>query len=169
MNGRVLKFVSPSGRFELTLGCDVTAQILEFCRKAGAHETGGILVGYYAGAQSDAVVTGISGPPRDSIAGRSSFVRGVKGLQAWLNQLWKSKQQYYLGEWHYHPHASSQASGVDVEQLKTFSASPPLRCPEPVMLIIGGDPQGDWNVSAYVFPRGQATETMILSEAYEED
>jgi hypothetical protein len=30
------------------------------------------------------------------------------------------------------------------------------RCPEPILLILGGDPDGVWDIRAFVFRRGHA-------------
>jgi len=65
-------------------------------------------------------------------------VRGVKGLETLLKRFW-SKNEYYLGEWHYHPNASASPSMQDISQMKEISRSIHYQCPEPVLLIIGGD------------------------------
>ncbi len=116
-------------------------------------ETGGILVGYYTDKHDWAIVTDVSGPPADSRRGRVFFNRGVRGLQAFLNRLWRRKQ-YYLGEWHYHPLAAPIPSEIDHEQMKSFATNNAMRCPEPVLLLMGGDPNRDWHAAAYVFPIG---------------
>ena len=38
-------------------------------------------------------------------------------------------------------------------------------CPEPVMLIVGGDPNGFWEAKAYVHPRGKSLCAMDKLEA----
>lgn len=130
-------------------------RILQLCRETGNVETGGILVGHYTKRHDWAIVTDLSGPPIDSNRRSTSFHRGVKGLQTWLHQLWESKRIYYLGEWHYHPFASPEASSVDRNQLKEHSETVSLRCPEPIMLIFGGNPDDAWQIKAYVQPKGK--------------
>lgn len=135
-------------------------KIIDLCRENTEVETGGILIGQYSTNHDLAIVTDISGPPKDSSRAYTTFSRGIKGLQKWLNQIWKSRHHYYLGEWHYHPHASPAASSQDVKQLKEHSENKTLMCPEPIMVIVGGDPHGLWTVGAYVFPKNKNILTM---------
>ena len=149
-----LHFRSQEGRFGLLLPAVVLARILRACHRADKVETGGILVGYYTAELDRAIVTTASLAPRDSRAGPTWFERGVCGLQGWLQRAWRAKGQFYLGEWHYHPHASATPSSIDVRQMAEFALSPELRCPEPVLLIIGGDPPAAWCARSFVFPGG---------------
>lgn len=150
-----LKFVTTDLRYGVSIDESMVKKILMLCREAADTETGGILVGYYEENLAWAVVTDISGPPEDSRRTRGSLLRGVKGLQKWLNYVWRSKRHYYLGEWHYHPFASPDASRVDVQQLKENSENRTLVCPEPVMLIVGGNPKIVWKAKCYVYPKGK--------------
>ena len=149
-----LFFRSEDGKFALRLGATQVEVLLEQCRSAGACETGGILAGHYTRNLSVAEVTEVSGPPADSRAGRTWFARGVRGVGEWLGKLWK-KKQYYLGEWHYHPSAAPDPSGTDIEQMRLIASSPGYRCPEPLMLIVGGDGVRGFRYRAFVSPRGR--------------
>ena len=91
-----------------------------------------------------AVVTGVSGAPSDSSAGTIWFHRGTAGLQKWLFRLWQGKHHYYLGEWHFHPNGLAYPSHVDIDQMHTIATAESYRCPEPILLLIGGDPQERW-------------------------
>ncbi|MFH1739504.1 MAG: Mov34/MPN/PAD-1 family protein [bacterium] len=150
-----LKVRTADARFGLSINESIMDKILKLCREAANAETGGILVGHYTQNHDWAIVTDISGPPKDSGRAHASFIRGVKGLQKWLNHIWGSNRQYYLGEWHYHPFANAEASSVDTKQLKEHSENGPLMCPEPVMLIVGGNPNGLWEAKAYVYPKSK--------------
>lgn len=153
---KTLEFESHDKRFALTIPGPQVRALLGFARRAGRRETGGLLVGYY-GAQLDrAHVTVVSPPPPDSRASGWSFERGVRGLTSWLADLWSSPtQRYYLGEWHFHPHASPEASRDDRRRMVGISANKGYRCPEPLLLILGGDPNARWEARAYVFPAAQ--------------
>ncbi|MBI4525149.1 MAG: Mov34/MPN/PAD-1 family protein [Deltaproteobacteria bacterium] len=141
-------------RFGLSIPSSEMKVILRFCVQAGRKETGGILLGRYTQSHDMAVITEVAGPPADSLHRSSFFIRGIKGLQQLLNQLWRRKE-YYLGEWHYHPFASASPSGTDEQQMREFASNRALNCPEPVLLIIGGDPNRDWNVKVAVYARNQ--------------
>jgi integrative and conjugative element protein (TIGR02256 family) len=149
-----LSFRSVDGRFGLILPASVLARLLRACHRAGEGETGGILVGYYTAELDRAVVTAASLAPRDSCAGPTWFERGVRGLQGWLQRAWRAKGHFYLGEWHYHPHASATPSPIDIRQMAELALSPALRCPEPLLLIVGGHPSVAWCARSFVFPRG---------------
>ncbi len=147
------RFATRDGRFGLSVEGATVRRLLRLCRSARDVETGGILAGYYSDRMDCAVVTYVSGPPKDSKATPTSFYRGVKGLQRRLNTAWANRREFYLGDWHYHPYATAEASGVDARQLKVFSEDTMLACPEPILLIVGGDPDGEWEAKAYVHPR----------------
>lgn len=100
-------------------------------------ETGGVLCGYYTEDKVSAVITDFLEPTKDSILGIASFVRGVSGLKEILAEKWK-EGEYYLGDWHLHPYSAPIASGQDISQLIQNSKDSSLKCPEPIMVILGG-------------------------------
>jgi len=117
-------------------------------------ETGGILVGWYTETLDCAMVMHASEEPADSRKGRTCFHRGVAGLQQWLQKLWCGKRRhYYLGEWHFHPAGASLPSGTDISEMKSLSKSMGYHCPEPLLIIIGGNPPSIWEMRVFVFPR----------------
>jgi integrative and conjugative element protein (TIGR02256 family) len=122
-------------------GCGYSVIIsITFIELAENRETGGVLAGYYSQLLDRAIIKNLTGPPKDSKRGYTWFVRGVSGLQSLIFQLWK-KKQYYLGEWHFHPHASSHPSSQDINQMAMIAESKQYHCPEPLLLIIGGSPE----------------------------
>lgn len=127
---------------------------LSECKKSNRNETGGVLWGRYNDARTVALVTGLSGPPRDSRRGGFSFKRGIAGLQKIVDALWNAPvRKYYLGEWHFHPFASSEPSPIDIAQMQEHAMDQKLQCPEPILVILGGDPRREWSVSVSVFMR----------------
>ena len=146
---------SKDRKFGLHLKESILLDGLKQCTDSTSQETGGILVGYYTPAHDCAVVTALSGPPPDSIRGPWFFERGTNGIQRWISRLWRERKHFYLGEWHFHPGGPSVPSYDDQEQMQKFSKDKKLKCPEPILLIIGGDPQGAWTANAYVFPANQ--------------
>jgi integrative and conjugative element protein (TIGR02256 family) len=149
-----LEFWSDDHRFGLRILDKEVSQIVKICVRFNVEEVGGVLVGFYTAAHDCAEVKAVSEPPPDSRGSRTWFHRGVGGLQAWLDRLWYEVHHYYLGEWHFHPHGSPIPSTIDIRQLKETANSSRYKCPEPVLLIIGGDPAAEWIAAAYVFPRG---------------
>ena len=141
------------GRFGFDLTGKQMSRMLQLCQQATSNETGGILVGFYTESLNKAVVQDVFGPPPDSKRGKTWFFRGILGLQQKLNALWRRKV-YYLGEWHFHPFGSPVPSEADIRQMRSVATSNDYRCPEPILVIIGGDPRATWSLGAFVFPQG---------------
>jgi len=156
-----LEFWTNDRRFGLRLSKHQVWQILRMCVCANGTEVGGILVGVYTSAHDCAIVKVVSGAPPDSQSGRAWFNRGVHGLQVWLDLQWYRRRHYYVGEWHFHPHGLPVPSQTDIRQMTSIASSARYRCPEPVLLIIGGDPAAEWSVKAFVFPVGQDSAELI--------
>lgn len=151
-----LEFWSEDRRFGLHVGEEHVRRVLKTCRSARELETGGILIGRYSETHDRAFVVRVSGAPRDSRAGRTWFERGVEGLQKLLDSHWHRREGFYIGEWHFHPGAAPVPSDVDHRTMRRIAAASDFyNCPEPVLLVIGGDPSAQWSVSATVFPDGR--------------
>ncbi|WDQ32152.1 hypothetical protein PTQ21_27860 [Paenibacillus marchantiae] len=145
------RYRDPNGTFEVEFEDNVLTRLLGQCICFGKLETGGILVGYYDDMLQKAIIVQGSGAPRDSKHTRTRFYRGVDGLKDWLEEVWRIDKAYYLGEWHFHPFASSKMSSIDRVQMNKISADKTIHCPEPVLLIIGGDPSSIFSISLTVF------------------
>lgn len=146
---------SKDRKFGLLLKESLLLEGLKKCSDSNPQETGGILVGYYTPEHDCAVITALGGPPEDSICGPRFFKRGTKGIHRWISQLWRKQKHFYLGEWHFHPGGTPVPSPDDREQMQILSKDKKLQCPEPILLIIGGNPKGAWSVNAYVYPAVQ--------------
>lgn len=151
---------SADGRFNLDLPGSIIDEMLEHCAKSYPMETGGILVGHYSDDCKFAHVTDLVPAPSDSIAGRLSFQRGVRGIQKFLNRMWP-RRRYYLGEWHFHPDGSASPSGTDASQMRSIAFAVGYHCPEPVLLILGGNPPQRFSLESYVYLRG-ASDPVVL-------
>lgn len=123
------------------------AAILSTCRAAAGRETGGVLVGRYSELLDHAVVLEATPPPSDSIRFPTSFIRGIKGLGALFRKRWQ-RSEHYVGEWHFHPRATSRPSTQDLKQMREFARAPEQQCPRPILLVLGGDVAGSWELSA---------------------
>ncbi|WP_083968083.1 Mov34/MPN/PAD-1 family protein [Hyalangium minutum] len=150
-----LEFRSADARFGVHIPGATVRRLLHLCRSSWRKETGGILVGVYSAALDCARVSAASGSPVDSVRGPSWFQRGTRGLQRWLDRRWASRGAHYLGEWHFHPYAAPVPSDTDLQQLEIIASTADYRCPEPILLIVGGDPSGKWLVSAHVVPKSR--------------
>ena len=125
--------------------------ILE-CETYRDFETGGILIGNYSKDGNVAYIKD-SYSPIDSKHRKSKFFRGAEGINKILDKKWK-EGEYYLGEWHYHPNSSSRSSRLDDIQMINFSNNEKLHCPEPILLVIGGN-SSKWSLNAYVYKNNE--------------
>ncbi len=127
----------------------------EMCAKALPNETGGVLIGRYSEDCRWAEITGITSAPAGSTHHRYSFVRAQGKLLTLLDSLWK-KNEYYIGEWHFHPEALPSPSSTDVNTMHMLSKNSKLHCPEPILIIIGGN-EKCWSYHVSVFSNGEQT------------
>lgn len=148
-----IRLVSRDGRFRLHVDAHHVERILDFCAAVGAQETGGVLIGRYNARHDTALVTDVPPPPADSARGRTWLYRGTQGVQRMLERAWGLRKEYYVGEWHFHPFASPTPSRDDYTQMLRIAAAPNWKCPEPVLLIIGGDPRAAWRPHGLITTR----------------
>ena len=145
---------------------ETLTEILNSRRDFAPAETGGILVGCCNDAFNWAVVTDASERPPDSKSGRIWLVRGTAGLQSWLDRLWSnSKRRDYLGEWTFHPRGAPEPSPLDIKQMVKIARSPSYRCPESVLLLVGGAGEERSDVRVHVFfgKSGRAAPVELLA------
>ena len=123
-------------------------RIIRVCKLSYPYECGGILIGYYAEDCTSAVVTNITNQIGNHI---TRFSRDESGLIKLLNRQWR-KGYYYIGEWHYHPDNSSRPSNTDLNTMRKLSMANGLKCPEPILMIIGGK-DGNWNYNVSIITK----------------
>ena len=99
----------------------------------------GVLFCEYTVSLQKAIITELSDAPIDSKAGYNWVYRGIKGLKRLLADKWTKRGEYYLGEWHLHPNSSPNPSIIDIRQMKMNARNKEFICPEPILLIIGGN------------------------------
>ena len=158
---------SQDRRFGLVLSARHLRLLGERSTASWPNETGGILVGYYNKEHDTAFVTQLPPAPADSVSSRTRFVRGLRGIAEMLARLWSQpseEREYYLGEWHCHPGQAPVPSPQDEAQMRDFAKDTELRCPEPVLLIVGGTPS-EWSVAARVYPRDAPPLQLLTPDA----
>jgi len=149
-----LRYCSKDKKLNVIINYKAQSVIEKMCRKSSNKETGGIIIGYYNEPHDSAIISAFTSPPDDSQHGNFSFFRGVHGLQSLLNKIWP--RHYYIGEWHYHPYAAPSASRPDANQMIEISKAREYHCPEPILIIVGGDPNVNLEYRVYVVPHEQS-------------
>lgn len=132
----------------------IIKNIQKECTKSKNYETGGILIGKYSSNGKIAIISDYIKAPKDSKREMYTFYRGILGLETVIDKFWRSKK-YYLGEWHYHPNSSPEPSFIDIKQMKEISKNKDVHCPEPILLIIGGNNNMGWQYSINVVKDSQ--------------
>lgn len=156
LEGKARRFVAADASCSALLRDTELEVALALCSAAGRRETGGVIIGRYTAALDCAVITELSPPPPDSRADSSRFERGVQGLRNLLRARWKREGTYYLGEWHFHPFAKAEPSSIDEAGIATIARDHRSRCPEPLLLIIGGEPSAGSELRLHVWRHGRA-------------
>ena len=110
-------------------------------------ETGGILIGYYSTSLRNVYINEFGDAPEDSQSGFSYFIRGVKGLRNYLKTKWNLNNEYYLGEWHFHPANVKEPSATDIFQMKIISVDERFNCKEPILIIFSKEREDIYNTT----------------------
>ena len=143
-----LVFYNSDTNLKIVVPLEQLSLLHKLCEESNPYETGGIIIGRYSDDGSVAFVSEMTNSPNDSIKKTTAFKRGIVELQKKLDMLW-DKSYYYIGEWHYHPNSSSFPSEYDIKQMISLSQSKSLKCPEPILIIIGGNKEY-WTYSVCV-------------------
>lgn len=102
------------------------------------NETGGILMGYWAGDSSAVVVTeSVPGGPR-AVHERLRFEPDSEWQSEQVARRYQSsgRVETYLGDWHSHPGGSARPSSLDRMTARAISASSGARAPRPLFIIV---------------------------------
>lgn len=142
-------FKDKSQTYNIYLGKEIYKQMIGYCNESNPYETGGVLIGNYSHNQMIAEILQITPAPKNSQHLKYNFRRSSSGLKELLDSVW-NQGLYYLGEWHYHPNTSAVPSSTDLKQMFILSKNNALKCPEPILIIIGGN-KSNWQISASVF------------------
>ena len=148
-----LLFQDKDQLYDVMVDSKAYEQMLFYCALSNPYETGGILIGNYSSDNVMANVLKITSSPKSSNQSRFSFHRGISGLKKLLDLAWDNGQ-YYLGEWHYHPNSLPSPSIIDKNQMIVLSQDQKLKCPEPILIIVGGC-KDNWKIDVRVFVNKQ--------------
>jgi integrative and conjugative element protein (TIGR02256 family) len=159
----VIIFKNADYKFSVEFDEEILDNIHQECIKAKNNETGGILIGKYSEDRNNCIISSINGPPKGSKQGRCTFKRSAVDLNKILHDKWDLGFRY-VGDWHFHPNSSPKPSIVDDMQMKKFANSKKLNCHEPILLIIGGNQDKGWELSAHVYTKDR--KIRLVEEIY---
>lgn len=155
MAARDLEYIAPSRGFAVSIPYEEWERMVNIARAWQPLETGGVLVGRYSRDKRWAQVARVYGPGQQSTHGRLYFERAARALNRLLAHLWRrfGGNRYYLGEWHSHPSASAQPSISDQQTMFKIARRTEAHCPEPLLVIVGGNLTIEPSLSVTVFTR----------------
>lgn len=115
-------------------------------------ETGGVLMGYWAGCDTDVVVTQVVGPGPYAMHDETSFVPDEQFHEMEIARIYaeSGRLHTYLGDWHSHPATAAYLSKLDRKTLKRIAAHTAARTLFPVMAVLGGGSPWDIRIWRYV-------------------
>jgi integrative and conjugative element protein (TIGR02256 family) len=116
-------------------------------------ETGGVLMGFVTAERT--VVTSVVGPGPRAIHRRRSFTPDTEWQQERVADLYErsGRRDMYLGDWHTHPGGSTRASFTDWLAAWTIARSRDARCPNPVIVVLALEADGNLSIGAYRWTR----------------
>lgn len=145
-------------RATIWLPVSVLRRMVVAAERHGAHETGGMLVGYEGGeSASEIVVTDLidAGPraTRDEYA----FCADGGWQRKQLARLYKESGRVstFLGDWHSHPHGLPLPSKVDVKTAARTAANERARAPRPLTVILGREEDDEWILGAFRYEQAK--------------
>jgi hypothetical protein len=147
---------------------EVFTRLAEAASEVRSRETGGILIGRYAGSDL-AHVEHATTAPGDSRSGWDWFERGTAGLEAILDEHWNAPtRRYYVGEWHYHPAPDGTPSPQDIDQMFQVASEGRYDCRQPILIIIALDDDRSWLVRVFLFTADDRVEELMAVPPAEE-
>lgn len=151
---KYIEIYSNNRKLWIRLNEEALEKAIDICRASKKTETGGVITGFYSTSGITCTIESLYPPTIDSIHNRRTFLSGVKGLTNLFKALWV-KQEYYIGEWHFHPRNPPFPSKQDRVQLRDIAEKEDFYCKFPLMLIIGQNKDGYcFSVTGYSSPFG---------------
>lgn len=130
-----MKLVAKDTNLKLVVDSDVINEIESISIKHYPNEFGGFLVGKYSNDLNILTITKFLLPKKYS-SQPMSFKRSTDGISNILQDLFISKKEYYVGEWHTHPNGSSEYSSTDFNAMKSIAEFETVNIKNPVLLIL---------------------------------
>lgn len=158
-NKKYFKWASLCGRYTVYLSEKCYLKILVISKQFLPNEIGSSIIGHYSYYGFEAYIEDLSPLSIDSISNRFLFLRGVKGLKEFYEELNKKhlQKKYYIGEWHSHPDGAPTPSSTDDINQLAISNDRKTKCPESILVIIGDNIKKDpsYNIFVYSKKRGK--------------
>ena len=145
-----MKLATQDTNLKLVIDSDLIDEIKDIGTKKYPNEFGGFLIGKYSDELSTLIITSFL-LPNKYIGHPMSFERSTDGLHKLLKELFISKQEYYVGEWHTHTNGSTNYSSTDFNAMKAIAECETVNIHNPVLLILSIEKTGCDNFTLYCY------------------
>lgn len=145
-----MKLATKDTNLKLVIDSAVIDKIKDTGTKKYPNEFGGFLLGKYSDDLSTLIITSFL-LPKKYTGHPMSFERSTDGLHKLLKELFISKQEYYVGEWHTHPNGSTGYSSTDFNAMKAIAECETVNINNPVLLILSIEKLGCDNFTFYCY------------------
>lgn len=117
------------------------AEIIEEADNRYPNETGGVLLGWTLGGVP--YIREVLGPGPDATHGATGFHPDSDWQEGAIAEAYdrSGRRLTYLGDWHTHPRGVARPSRLDRATMRAIARHAPARCPQPLMLIVAGEPR----------------------------
>lgn len=152
-SSRILRFKNNHNNVELVILQARLKQLETYGKKHYPNEFGGFLIGYYSADLKSLTVTEYLLPVRYK-GQHCLFERSIKGVRHTFRQLFDTKRQFYVGEWHTHPDGSTAFSPTDLSAMMQIANCETVNITNPILLILSVDQNGISNYAFYLYNEG---------------
>ena len=156
-NKSSLRWQSVCKRYAVFISKSCLLKMTEMAQKHYPNEVGTSLIGRYSDDGFHAFVLELAPLSPDSKGSRTSFYRGIAGLQKFFAKLRRTyaDKRYYIGEWHSHPDAAPIPSDTDDQNQLAIALDKKTSCPECILIIIGGTFFESDEIGVFVYSRNR--------------
>lgn len=130
-----MKLVSKHNNLELIVEETLIEEIGTIAIKHYPNEFGGFLIGKYSLNFKSVLITDFILPKKYK-GTPTLFHRSTDSIEKLFKDIFKEKNQYYIGEWHSHPSGSTRYSQTDLNAMIEIADCPTVTIKNPILLIL---------------------------------
>jgi len=128
--------------------------LVEYGNNNYPNEIGGFLIGYYSNDLNTLHITDSLLPQKFNSLSRL-FERSTFGIRNILLNLFNTKKQFYVGEWHTHPNGTTQFSNTDLNAMTEIQNHKTVHIKNPILLIISINKDKKADFTFYLYNNGE--------------
>lgn len=130
-----MKLVHQLGDLELIIEDSLFNKLGQIGIRHFPNEFGGFLVGSYSDDFKKVYISSQI-TPKQYKGFPYLFERNTDGVVEVFHNIYKEKEQYYLGEWHTHPNGSTMYSQTDLNAMIEIAECSTVQIKNPILLIL---------------------------------